>query len=119
MSLTDTAVTAFVAFVVILDPPGTAVIFAAMTRTVADVQRRAMARRAVLLAASMLVVFAVAGKPVLAALGIGLPAFRVGGGILLFLLAADMVFARRSGLRSTTPVEDEEAAVRDSRWPSR
>ncbi len=113
MTLVDTAVTAFVAFVVILDPPGTAAIFATMTRNLAAAPRRAMARRAVILAASMLFAFALAGRQLLEALGIGLPAFRVAGGILLFWLAADMVFARRSGLRSTTPAEDEEAAIRD------
>ena len=113
MALLDTAFTAFVAFIVILDPPGTAAIFAAMTRTLAPAQRHAMARRAILLASALLLVFAVIGRDVLAALGIGLPAFRIAGGILLFWLAANMVFARRSGLRSTTPAEDEEAAIRD------
>ncbi len=113
MTRLDTAFTAFVTFFVILDPPGTAVIFAAMTRTLAPAHRLGMARRAVVLASVMLLAFALAGRPLLAALGIGLPAFRVAGGILLFWLAADMVFARRSGLRSTTPVEDKEAAIRD------
>lgn len=109
----ETAFTAFVAFFVILDPPGTAAIFAAMTRNVADSHRRTMAWRASVMASMMLFAFAVGGEWLLAALGITLPAFRVAGGILLFLLAADMVFARQSGLRSTTPMENEEAAVRE------
>jgi len=109
----ETAFTAFVTFFVILDPPGTAAVFAAMTRNLAEPHRRVMARRATVMASSMLFAFAVFGKPLLAAMGIGLPAFRIGGGLLLFLLAADMVFARQSGLRSTTPVEDEEAAARE------
>jgi multiple antibiotic resistance protein len=109
----ETAFTAFVTFFVILDPPGTAAVFAAMTRNLAEPHRRAMARRATIMAASMLFAFALFGKALLGALGIGLPAFRIGGGMLLFLLAADMVFARQSGLRSTTPVEDAEAAARE------
>lgn len=109
----ETALTAFVAFFVILDPPGTAAIFAAMTRNVADPHRRVMARRATVMAGMMLFAFAIAGEWLLGALGITLPAFRVAGGILLFLLAADMVFARQSGLRSTTPIEDAEAAARE------
>jgi len=108
----DTAFYAFVAFLVILDPPGTAAVFAAMTRTLTPAHRRQMAQRATLLAAMVLFAFAVGGKALLGALGIGLPAFRIGGGILLFLLAADMVFARQSGLRSTTASENEEAAAR-------
>lgn len=109
----DTALYAFVAFLVILDPPGTAAVFAAMTRNVADPHRRVMARRATVMAAAMLFAFALAGEWLLRVLGITLPAFRIGGGILLFLLAADMVFARQSGLRSTTPVEEAEAAERE------
>ncbi|MDA8232554.1 MAG: MarC family protein [Magnetospirillum sp.] len=109
----ETAFYAFVAFFVILDPPGTAAIFAAMTRNLAASHRRTMAVRATVIAGSVLFAFAVGGKALLAALGIGLPAFRVSGGTLLFLLAADMVFARQSGLRSTTPVENAEAAARD------
>jgi multiple antibiotic resistance protein len=109
----ETAVYAFVAFLVILDPPGTAAVFAAMTRNVPDQHRRVMARRATVMAAMMLFAFALAGEWLLRVMGITLPAFRIGGGILLLLLAADMVFARQSGLRSTTPVEEAEAAERE------
>jgi multiple antibiotic resistance protein len=109
----ETAFYAFVAFFVILDPPGTAAVFAAMTRNVAEPTRRNMAKRASVIAGCMLFAFALGGEMLLNALGISLPAFRVGGGILLFLLAADMVFARQSGLRSTTAVEDAEAAERE------
>ncbi len=109
----ETAFYAFVAFFVILDPPGTAALFAAMTRNVADPHRRVMARKATLMAGALLFLFAIGGEWLMAALGITLPAFRVAGGVLLFLLATDMVFARQSGLRSTTPVEDAEAAARE------
>lgn len=109
----DFALFAFVGFFVILDPPGTAALFAAMTRNIADHHRKVMARRATFMAGMMLFAFAVGGEWLLTALGITLPAFRVAGGILLFLLSADMVFARQSGLRSTTPIENEEAAARE------
>lgn len=109
----ETAFYAFVAFFVILDPPGTAALFAAMTRNIAPHHRHSMALRATTMAGTMLLLFAVGGEWLLGALGITLPAFRVAGGILLFLLATDMVFARQSGLRSTTPIEDEEAAARE------
>ncbi|HSV27894.1 MAG TPA: MarC family protein [Candidatus Omnitrophota bacterium] len=111
--MVETAFYAFVAFLVILDPPGTAAIFAAMTRNVADHHRRVMAWRATIMAGMLLFVFALAGEWLLGALGITLHAFRIAGGMLLFLLATDMVFARQSGLRSTTPMEDAEAAARE------
>ncbi|MBI5164968.1 MAG: MarC family protein [Magnetospirillum sp.] len=109
----ETLVYAFVAFLVILDPPGTAALFAAMTRNVAAPHRRVMAWRATAMASSMLFAFALGGEVLLKTLGITLGAFRVAGGILLFLLAADMVFARQSGLRSTTPSENAETEERE------
>jgi len=61
------------------------------------------------LSAVVCLVFAVGGTALLGLLGISVDAFKVGGGILLFLLAIEMVFARPSGARSITPVEDAEA----------
>jgi multiple antibiotic resistance protein len=60
----------------------------------------------------VLLAFAVIGEVILRALGIGIPAFRIAGGILLFLLATEMVFARHSGIRGTTAAEEEETAHR-------
>lgn len=104
---------AFVTFFVIIDPVGTAALFAVMTHHMAEAQRRRVALRATLLATAILLLFAAGGDALLAALGIGLPAFRIAGGILLFLLATDMVFARHSGLRGVTSVEDQEAGRRE------
>jgi multiple antibiotic resistance protein len=71
-----------------------------------------MSCKAVGISAAVCLVFAVGGAALLQLLGISVDAFKVGGGILLFLLAIEMVFARPSGVRSTTPREDEETHQR-------
>ncbi|MEO5375956.1 MAG: MarC family protein [Alphaproteobacteria bacterium] len=103
----------FTTLFVVIDPVGTAAIFALMTRVVPPGERRRMAFKACALAVIILFLFALGGEALFAVLGIGMPAFRIGGGILLFLLATDMVFARPSGLRGITESEDMEAAVRE------
>jgi multiple antibiotic resistance protein len=108
--MTDLAVAAAVAFFVTIDPIGIAPIFAALTRRGGRGYQRRMAMAGTAIAAGVLFGFALLGEPLLDALGIGLPAFRIAGGILLLLLAIDMVFARPSGLRGTTAGEDAEAA---------
>ncbi len=103
-----------IALLVILDPPGTAAIFLAITPRDTPAERRRRAVKATLIAAIVLVGFAVGGEFLLRAMGIGLPAFQVAGGILLFLLAADMVMLRQSGLRTTEREQAEaEAALHD------
>jgi multiple antibiotic resistance protein len=72
-----------------------------------------MAVRAIVLSALILLFFVLAGDWLLKALGIGLPAFRIAGGLLLLLLSIEMVFARESGLRSTTSGEQDEASRKD------
>lgn len=75
-----------------------------------DIQlRQRMAIRGTAVAAVILYIFALAGEYLLDALSIGMPAFRFAGGILLLLLAIDMVFARHSGISGLTPVEGQEA----------
>ncbi|WP_337875470.1 MarC family protein [Elioraea sp.] len=101
---------AFVAFLVILDPPGTAAIFLGITPHDTPVERRTQALKATAIAGGVLVAFAVAGEFLLRALGISLPAFQVAGGLLLFLLAADMVMVRQSGLRATEREQAEAQA---------
>jgi multiple antibiotic resistance protein len=109
----DLALTSAVALLVTIDPIGTGPIFAALTRDSDDAHRRRMAIKGVLIAAIILFVFAFVGEFLLHALGIGFPAFRIAGGILLLLLAIDMAFARPSGIRSTTPPEQEEASHKE------
>jgi multiple antibiotic resistance protein len=99
---------AFVTLLVVVDPLGLAPIFAALTRGFSEKQKRESAIRGTLLGALILYVFAIAGDVLLEALGIGLPAFRIAGGLLLFLLSLDIVFARPSGMRATTVREQEE-----------
>jgi multiple antibiotic resistance protein len=92
---------ALVTFLVIIDPPGCAPIFAGLTREASAVQRRAMAVRSVLIAAGILLFFGLLGEDLLRALGISLSAFRVAGGIMLFLIALEMVFERRTQRRES------------------
>ncbi|HLD14476.1 MAG TPA: MarC family protein [Burkholderiales bacterium] len=102
----------FIILFVVVDPIGLAPMFAALTRDDTPRQRRRLALRGVLIAGGILVAFVVVGDALLRALGIGVPAFQIAGGVLLFLLAVDMLFARHSGLRSTTEREQREAAQR-------
>ncbi len=97
-----------VALFVIVDPIGTATIFAGLTQNEAPEKRRRLALRGTTLASLMIGFFAFAGEFLLTALGVSLSAFQFAGGVLLFLLAIDMVFARNSGFRSTTTDEAEE-----------
>ena len=104
----DFVFNAFVTLLVVVDPLGLAPIYGALTRGFSGKQKRESAIRGTLLGALILFLFALAGDVLLEALGIGLPAFRIAGGLLLFLLALDMVFARPSGMRATTVREQEE-----------
>jgi multiple antibiotic resistance protein len=98
----------FVTLLVVIDPLGLAPIFAALTQGYPDKRKKEVAIRGTTLGAAILFIFALAGDVLLEALGIGIPAFRIAGGILLFLLSLDMIFASPSGLRSRTVREQEE-----------
>jgi len=110
--VTELLTTAFVTFIVTVDPFGVAPLFVGLTGSASAAERRRLAVRGVIIGSAILIVFALAGEPLLRALGIGLPAFRIAGGILLLLLAVDMVMARQSGLRAITPGEDAETHSR-------
>jgi multiple antibiotic resistance protein len=92
-------ISSFVTFFVIIDPPGCAPIFASLTHDAPPAQRRMMAIRSVLIAAGILLFFALFGEDLLDALGISLAAFRIAGGIMLFLIALEMVFEKRTQRR--------------------
>src|SRR5688500_7068075 len=105
---------AFITLFVVLDPPGCAPIYAGLTTGASAAQKRSMALRACLIAGAILLVFALFGERLLSALHIELDAFRTAGGIMLFLIALDMVFekrtqrreARAEKLRETPEIED-------------
>ena len=95
----DLFISAFVTFFVVIDPPGCAPIYASLTKDATDTQRRSMAIRAALIAAGILLVFALFGEQLLGALHIELNSFRIAGGVMLFLIAIDMVFEKRTERR--------------------
>jgi multiple antibiotic resistance protein len=103
----------FVVFFLVIEPISLVPMFAALTRGGEPGYRRRMAYKSIAISALIFVFFAIAGDLVLQALGVSVDAFKIAGGLLLFLLAVDMVFARQSGLRSTTVREQDEARYRE------
>ena len=107
-------VSAFITLFVVIDPPGCAPIFAGLTSGATPAQARAMAIRACLIAGVILLLFATFGDSLLGALHIELDSFRIAGGLMLFLIALDMVFEKRTQrreqraeqVRATPEVED-------------
>lgn len=106
----ENALVAFATFFATVGPPDVAVIFAALTATNTPRERLRLATKAILIGAAILLFFAFFGKQLLTHLGISLAAMRTAGGVLLMLIAIDMVFARTSGGTSTTNEENREAA---------
>jgi multiple antibiotic resistance protein len=108
----------------VIDPPGCAPIYASLTKGANAPQRRNMALRAVMVASGILLIFALFGEQLLGALHIELNSFRIAGGIMLFLIAIDMVFEKRTQRRETRaegvksaadaagkPLEEEDISV--------
>jgi len=104
----DSMLQSFLTLFVVVDPIGVAVLFLGLAGSRASDERRAIARKAVVVAACVLAVFALIGSAILNHLGITLNAFRVAGGLLLLKIASDMVFAQRE--RET---KEEEAEARE------
>ncbi len=92
-------ITAFATLFVVIDPPGLVPLFIALTAGMTPDRRRAMAKRACIIAAGLLLAFGLAGEAILGFIGISMSAFRIAGGILLFLTALDMLFERRTQRR--------------------
>ncbi|MEO6247708.1 MAG: MarC family protein [Sphingomicrobium sp.] len=109
---------ALLSFLVIIDPPGCAPIFASLTAGTSAAHRRKMAIRSAVVAWSILVFFALLGRPLLTTLGITLASFRLAGGIMLFIIALEMVFERRTAKREARATEvDAEGADDISVFP--
>lgn len=105
-------ITAFATLFVVIDPPGLVPLFIALTRGMDAARRRAMARRACLIATALLTLFGLFGEDILGFIGISMPAFRIAGGILLFLTALDMLFERRTQRREgQQPDPDHDPSV--------
>ena len=90
---------AFITLFVVIDPPGCAPIYAGLTKGASVRQARVMAIRATVIAGLILVGFALFGEQLLGALHIELDSFRIAGGLMLFLIAFDMVFEKRTQRR--------------------
>ena len=107
-------ISAFVTLFVVIDPPGCAPIYASLTTGANAAQRRSMAIRATLIAGGILFFFAFLGEALLSFLHIDLDSFRIAGGIMLFMIAVDMVFEKRTErrekraeeIKATPEVED-------------
>ncbi|HEU4820740.1 MAG TPA: MarC family protein [Qipengyuania sp.] len=98
-ALTELFLSAFITMFVVIDPPGCAPIYAGLTKGATQAQRRNMAIRATVIAGAILLVFALFGEALLGALHIELDSFRIAGGLMLFLIALDMVFEKRTQRR--------------------
>ena len=98
-------VSSLITFFVVIDPPGCAPIYAGLSSGASPLQRRSMAIRAVGVASAILFVFALFGEKLLHGLGISLASFRIAGGIMLFLIALDMVFEKRTQRREDRAAE--------------
>ncbi|MDE1467320.1 MarC family protein [Aurantiacibacter sp. D1-12] len=111
--MTELFLSAFITLFVVIDPPGCAPIYAGLTKAASNAQARNMAIRASIIAFIILLVFALFGQDLLGALHIELDAFRIAGGLMLFWIAWEMVFEKRTQRReeraekvAATEVED-------------
>jgi multiple antibiotic resistance protein len=105
-------ITSFVTLFVVIDPLGLIPLFIALTRGMAPDHRRAVGLRACGIAAILLTLFGLFGQKLLDFVGISMPAFRIAGGILLFLTALDMLFERRTQRREgQMPDADHDPSV--------
>jgi multiple antibiotic resistance protein len=112
--LADFVASALVTLLVTLDPPALAPIFVSLTRGMDAAQRRRVAVRASLIAFGILAFFGLGGEVLLRLLGVGIPAFRISGGLLLFWIAFEMVFERRNDRKQhTADVATTEDQIRN------
>jgi multiple antibiotic resistance protein len=102
----------FVVFFVVVEPISLIPLFAGLTEGANEAYKRLMAGKAAAISLGICILFALVGAKFLDIMGISLDSFRIAGGTLLFLISLDMVFARTSGTRSTTP-EHEESLKRE------
>lgn len=111
--LPELFVSAFVTLFVVIDPPGCAPIYAGLTKSATNAQARNMALRAVGIATVILLIFAFFGEDLLGALHIELDSFRIAGGLMLFFIAFEMVFEKRTQRRTERAEKITASEVED------
>jgi multiple antibiotic resistance protein len=109
----ETALTSFTTFFATIGPVETAVLFATLTPKMARRERAAIALRATVIASSVLLIFTLLGQPLLDQLGVTIPALQTAGGIVLLIIALDMIFARPTSAFKLSEPEDVEAQTKD------
>jgi multiple antibiotic resistance protein len=107
----ETAIIAFATFFATVAPLEVVAMFAVLTPNESLQSKHAIAIKGIAISGIILLSFSLFGEFVLQTLGISLAALKVSGGILLLLIAIDMVFARTTGGTSTTKEEVNEAIV--------
>ena len=100
-------IAAFTTMFIIMDPPGLVPVFIALTQGMSAEQRLTIAVRACIVAGVLMILFLFVGEAVLGFIGISMDAFRIAGGILLFLTALDMLFQRRQARRADNAAEGQ------------
>ncbi len=113
MVLPELFISAFITLFVVIDPPGCAPIYAGLTKGATTAQARIMALRATAIAAVILVIFAFFGEDLLGALHIELDSFRIAGGLMLFWIAFEMVFEKRTQRRTERADKVSASEVED------
>jgi len=108
----EIALNAFATLFVTIDPIGLAPLFIALTQGMEQAERSRVALRACLIGAAILAVFGLAGDVILTTIGIGLPAFRIAGGLLLFLIAVEMLFEKRTERREKSAEADQPESAK-------
>ena len=111
--MVDIALHAFTTLFVVIDPLGLVPVLLALTAGMAAADRRRMALKGALIASLILLAFGLIGERLLGLLGIGLAAFRIAGGMMLLLIALEMVFERRIARRSRSADELREVGGHD------
>jgi multiple antibiotic resistance protein len=109
----ETALTSFATFFATIGPIEAAVLFATLTPKMERAERASIALRATAIAGTLLLIFTLFGQPLLDELGVSIAALQVAGGIILLLIALDMVFAKPTSAFKLTQPEDEEAQTKD------
>ena len=102
MAGTDAMINAFTTLLVTVDPPGLAPLFLGLTQGMNRGERRQVAVRGSLIAFAILTVFALFGAGILGALGISMGAFRIAGGLMLFVISFEMIFEKRNERKEKT-----------------